>query len=73
MEHGRWNAERLLDGWRLRHSQGCHPQDQPVPCPLEGFPDDVKKWDRDAVKEIPALLAKVGLQVCRNKVSMGRL
>ena len=29
------------------------------------LPQSVRQWDGDAVREIPALLAKVGLRICR--------
>jgi hypothetical protein len=65
MEHGRWNAERLLDGWRYGSPKDVARKISPYLVPWAKLPDDVKKWDRDAVTEIPVLLAKVGMQICR--------
>jgi putative lipoic acid-binding regulatory protein len=65
MEHGRWNTERLLDRWRYGSPRDVARKISPYLVPWVDLPDDVKKWDRDAVREIPVLLAKVGMQVCR--------
>ena len=65
MEHGRWNAERLLEGWRYGEVKDVAGQISPYLVPWAVLPDDVKKWDRYAVQEIPVLLAKVGMQICR--------
>jgi ppGpp synthetase/RelA/SpoT-type nucleotidyltranferase len=66
MEHGRWNAERLLDGWRFGETKDVAGKISPYLVPWAILPDEVKKWDRLAVKEIPVLLAKVGMQICRS-------
>jgi hypothetical protein len=66
MEHGRWNAERLLDGWRFGETKDVARKISPHLIPWAVLPEDVKKWDRDAVKEIPVLLAQVGMQICRS-------
>ena len=65
MEHGRWNAERLLDGWRYGPSKNLARKISPYLVPWAELPDSVKEWDRDAVMEIPVLLAKVGMHICR--------
>jgi ppGpp synthetase/RelA/SpoT-type nucleotidyltranferase len=64
MEHGRWNVERLLDGWKPG------PKDvvkklSPSLASWSALTEDVKEWDRDAVRNIPEFLAKVGLEVQR--------
>jgi len=66
MEHGRWNAERLLDGWRYGSPKEVARKISPFLVPWAELPGDVKKWDREAVREIPVLLAKVGMQICRS-------
>jgi hypothetical protein len=65
MEHGRFNAERLLDGWRYGSPKDVARKISPYLVPWAELPEDVKKWDCDAVKEIPALLTMVGMQICR--------
>lgn len=59
VEHARWVAERRLDGWTLG------PADKPARVspylvPWNDLPDEVKKWDREAVRNIPALLREAG-------------
>ncbi len=65
MEHGRWNAEKLMDGW----SRGA--KKDPVrklhPC-LVGWaalPENIRDKDRETVRLIPAFLAKAGLEIRR--------
>jgi ppGpp synthetase/RelA/SpoT-type nucleotidyltranferase len=67
LEHGRWNIERLRDGWRpgprddLTKTHNCL-------APWEGLPDGpdgVKRYDREAVRAFPEILAKAGLEIYR--------
>ncbi|HBO44391.1 MAG TPA: hypothetical protein DD670_10755 [Planctomycetaceae bacterium] len=67
MEHGRWNAERLLDGWRLGFPKDIIRKISPYIVPWADLSEDVREWDRKAMLEIPTLLAQVGMQVVRNK------
>jgi len=64
-EHGRWNAERLAEGWRWAEQKDVARKLTPYLVPWSALPDGVKKWDRDAVREIPALLAQIGLKIAR--------
>jgi len=68
LEHGRWNIERLRDGWRpgprddAKKTHNClAPWEE-----LSDGPDGVKRYDRDAVRTFPKILAKVGFEVYRN-------
>jgi hypothetical protein len=67
LEHGRWNIERLKDGWRYgarddetKHHNCLIPWEQ-----LPDGPDGVRKYDRAAVRAFPEILAKAGLEVFR--------
>ncbi len=65
MEHGRWNVERLLGGWRLGSRD---PQKKLNPClvswdELDDVDPQAKQWDRDAVIQIPNLLKSVRLEI----------
>jgi hypothetical protein len=64
MEHGRWNAERLLGGWK-RGSRDIDNKTSPYIVPWPELDDDIKKWDRETVRKIPEFLAKAGLEVRR--------
>jgi len=67
MEHERWNAERLLNGWRLGKKKDATRKITPYLVPWSALPDEVKELDRQPVRNIPQLLAKVGLEVRRQK------
>ena len=65
MEHGRWNVERLRDGWR-----GGRPRDDATKIhdcivPWCALPEDIKDYDRNAVRAFPQILAQAGLEVYR--------
>jgi ppGpp synthetase/RelA/SpoT-type nucleotidyltranferase len=64
-EHGRWVAERLLDGWV--HSEERDPEKKVSPylVPWSQLPEGVKAWDRETVRRIPRFLAQAGLEVRR--------
>lgn len=55
MEHARWAAERWLSGWTL----GPKDPDKrlsPYLVDWDRLPDDIKEYDRQAVRDIPHLL-----------------
>ncbi len=64
MEHGRWNIERLLDGWKLGPKDTTR-KTSPFLVPWAELPEEIKKWDRETVRKIPEFLAKVGLEIRR--------
>ncbi len=64
MEHGRWNAERLLDGWKPGPKDAAKKL-SPSLLAWSALSEDVKEWDRDAVRNIPEFLAQAGLEVRR--------
>ena len=59
-EHGRWVVERLHAGWRYGEVRDLPTKLSPYLVPWEHLPESVKKYDRDAVKAIPDLLARLG-------------
>jgi hypothetical protein len=66
MEHERWVAEKLLDGF----SPG--PRDvtrktSPYLVPWDDLDEKVRDHDREAVREIPELLASAGFEIYRLK------
>ena len=65
MEHARWTAERLLDGWTWGEERDVLKKTSPYLVPWSALADDVKEWDRESVRKIPQLLADVGLEVHR--------
>lgn len=67
MEHGRWNTERLLDGWKLGPKKDFEAKISPYILPWEELSEKVKGWDRDTVKKIPEFLAEVGFEIYNPK------
>ncbi|HET9103303.1 MAG TPA: NAD-binding protein [Solirubrobacteraceae bacterium] len=59
VEHGRWNAERLADGWRAGQRQAEHRTSPNLRAWVE-LSDEVRDWDREAVSDLPAALADTG-------------
>ncbi len=59
VEHGRWNAERLLAGWRVgpRH---VGRSTSPDLVPWAELPGDTRDYDREAVRTIGPALADAG-------------
>lgn len=65
IEHGRWNVERIRDGWRLGTEKDVNKKISPYLIDWDALPENIKEWDRQAVRAIPGLLAKLGLEVRR--------
>jgi ppGpp synthetase/RelA/SpoT-type nucleotidyltranferase len=66
IEHGRWNAERLLAGWK-RGERDVGKKTSPHLVSWAELPDSVREYDRKFVREIPARLAKLGYEIVRAK------
>ena len=64
MEHARWNIERFLDGWK-KGSKDVQNKVSPYLVPWSELPEEIKKYDRDAVEKIPEVLAEMSLEVRR--------
>jgi len=65
MEHGRWNAERLSDGWRLGPRDPVR-KTSPYLLRWNELTEEARQLDRDAVRAFPALAAESGLDVRRH-------
>jgi len=66
MEHGRWTVERLLAGWRLGEKDVAKKK-SPYLVAWSDLPDEIKKYDYDAVRNIPYRLAKWGYEIIPEK------
>lgn len=64
MEHGRWNAERLLSGWRYGERDDIRKKHPDIVPWTELLPNS-KEYDFNFVRSIPALLKKNGLAIRR--------
>lgn len=65
LEHGRWNVERLRDGWRYGKDRDDSKKIHDCLVPWNELPEEIKKYDCDAVLAFPTILAKAKLEVCR--------
>ena len=68
MEHGRWNVERLRNGWRYGKDRDDDNKLHDCLVSWAQLPDGedgVKKYDRFSVRKFPEILAKAGLEVRR--------
>lgn len=67
LEHGRWNVERLQNGWRPGTRDDANKRH---PCIVpwsdrKALTEEIKDYDRNAVRQFPAQLARVGFEVVR--------
>jgi hypothetical protein len=72
-EHTPWNAERLLAAWRYgTPSDKAHRINENI-TGWEFLDDSVKKYDYEAIEDIPLILAKASppLKVVRRKQAYG--
>jgi hypothetical protein len=66
MEHERFMKERNSKGWTYAEGpKNLEKKTSPYLIEWEKLPDDVKEFDRVAVRAIPALLADAGFQIYR--------
>ncbi len=70
IEHGRWNTERLLEGWTWGEEKDILRKKSPYLVKWSQLSDEVKEWDRATVRKIPEFLARIGLEIQRSKVSV---
>ena len=63
IEHGRWNVERLLEGWRHGPVKDVKRRISPYLVPWSELPDHIREYDRQFVRAIPETLAEHGYEV----------
>jgi ppGpp synthetase/RelA/SpoT-type nucleotidyltranferase len=72
LEHARWNAERLLEGWRYGPQKDLARKLNPYLVAWENLDEDIKPYDYDPVDNIPLMLEKIGYEVYRIGNSAGK-
>ena len=65
MEHERWVAERRAAGWMAGPERDTERKITPYLVPYAELPEEVKEWDRQAVRAIPEVLAATGFELYR--------
>jgi ppGpp synthetase/RelA/SpoT-type nucleotidyltranferase len=63
IEHGRWNVERLLEGWRYGIVKDVKKRVSPYLVPWSELADSIREYDRAFIRAIPETLAKHGYEV----------
>lgn len=68
MEHDRWCEERLRGGWNYAPGPKDIPKKtSPHLITWEGLSEEIKEYDRNTVREMPAYLARAGYWIFRMK------
>jgi len=62
-EHDEWTRERLGYGWSFGEEKDVENKVSPYLIPYEDLSEEIKELDRDTVRNIPALLAKIGMAI----------
>jgi voltage-gated potassium channel Kch len=66
LEHDRWMAERLLDGWAYAPGpKDLRRKRTPWLIPWEEMPEEQRDYDRNTVRNLPRFLAQAGLRIVR--------
>jgi len=76
MEHGRWVLERITSGWTYGPKKSAEQKISPYLVKWGELDDQVRDWDRKAVRIWPEILGKEGLEIYRlpkNKTADSKL
>jgi voltage-gated potassium channel Kch len=65
MEHYRWNAEKYLNDWVLGNDR--KKLQSPYLVSWEELSEDIREYDREAVRNVPNILASGGFGIYRSK------
>jgi len=66
MEHDRWCAERLREGWALlMRPKDIEKKTTPFLVTWEQLPEEARDLDRNFVRRLPAILARAGFEIYR--------
>lgn len=66
MEHGRWNVERLLRGWRWAERKDVARKLSPYLVPWEALSPEIQGYDVSAIINLPKNLAAAGFEIHRD-------
>jgi len=62
-EHARWVVERLAEGWKPAPEKDVNKKLSPYLVSWKYLSEEIRDYDRETVRHIPAYLVKVGLEV----------
>jgi hypothetical protein len=62
LEHGRWNTERIRDGWKPGQRNQIN-KTSPYLLPWSRLPEKIKEYDRQAIRDWPQVLKGIGVEI----------
>lgn len=65
-EHRRWVAERRHAGWSYGEERDDARKQHPALCPWAELPERLRERNRDAMRQLPAILADCGFRIVQN-------
>jgi hypothetical protein len=65
MEHESWNSEKLLNGWVYGKKKDFENKVSPYLVPWSSLTNDIKEWDRQAMRELSEFLAEAKFEIHR--------
>jgi ppGpp synthetase/RelA/SpoT-type nucleotidyltranferase len=65
MEHGRWNVERFLLGWRYAETKDVAKKLSPYLVPWDKLSPEIQQYDVDAVLSLPSKFREASLEIYR--------
>ena len=63
LEHARWKAEREAAGWTYGEVRDDAAKRNPLLVDWADLPDEAKRYNLDAARALPALLARAGFEI----------
>ena len=70
-EHERWRAEREADGWTYGAVRDNAGKRNPILLPWDDLYESDRDDNRDAVRDMPAQLARAGFEIIRPQAGPG--
>jgi len=67
LEHARWNAERLIEGWKFGKARDLGNKLNPCIVAWDDLDEQIKRYDYEPVDNIPSLLATIGYEVSNSE------
>jgi hypothetical protein len=64
-EHDRWMRDRIADGWSYGETRDDARKLHPSLVPYEELSEDEREKDRDAIRDLPRMLAEAGFEIHR--------
>lgn len=66
-EHGRWNWQKILQGWVYGKKKSETKKTHPYILPWNQLPDNIKEYDRENVRLIPEIIKEAGYLAVRKR------